>query len=77
MATYLSCKAVADEESILDLDGAYHIFRELASHLVHLDHLLLHLLPLKLLLLHILRLLLFQLSSGHLCWSLLILFLHL
>ena len=52
MATYLSCKAVADEESILDLDGADHVLGELSTHLVHLYHLLLHLLlPLELLLL--------------------------
>lgn len=32
----LGSKAVSDKESIFDLDGAYHVLRELHVHLVHL-----------------------------------------
>ena len=70
----LSCKAITDEQSILDLNGAYHVLRELHIHLVHLlSHHLLLLLVLELLLL--LSLLLLIAASPHHFLRLLLLFL--
>ena len=34
--TYLSCKAVSDEETVLDFDSSDHVFRQRLVHHLHL-----------------------------------------